>query len=97
MLKAISTTAREDSMNRIADITSMPAQKMVNMREILSCFRSSKFLPKNGMYKSCIVDDASDVIDPARVDIAAANNPATIIPDIPAGRTLIMNKGKMKI
>ena len=69
-------------------------QNIVNILEINKFFFSSvDFF--NGRYKSIITEEEREVIDPASVESAAANNPAIIIPFTPDGKTSIMNLTKI--
>ena len=95
MLNATSTTAFELLIKNNAKRISSTAKTIVRMREIMSLLFSLMFFPKNGIKISIIADDESELIEPASVDIAAASNPAIIIPEIPAGKTSIINFGKI--
>ncbi len=76
------------------------AAKISNIAHItvnnLETFRSLALflLGLKGLYKSSIVDEDNELIDPAIVDIAAANNPAIIIPENGDGNCSIINFGK---
>ena len=71
--RAISTTDCWTVIKRNATQVSITAQTTVSIRDIFNSFPGSSFLPNSGLYKSSIAEEDSEVIDPARVEIAAAN------------------------
>ena len=94
ILRANSTTASGEFMNKIADPISRIAHIIVNSLEMRSSSDSEMFF-LNGLYRSSIVDDEREDIEPARVDRAAANKPAIIRPETPGGSDSIINLGKI--